>query len=536
MSASNNFVPLSGSSRDPEPQSRVIGPVDPNQRLEVSVVLRPKASIEDMFSARQQASDQSPLSREEFEATYGADAQDAASVESFARSHGLEVTDTNLARRTVSLSGPASAFNEAFGVQLMQNEYSGGSYRGHSGDVYIPTELSGVIEGVFGLDDRPQASPHFRRYSAPEGVLQAQAGGVSYTPLEVASAYQFPSDINGTGQTIAIIELGGGYTQDDLTTYFTNLGLAVPQVETVSVDGAGNQPTGDPNGPDAEVMLDIEVAGAVANGARIVTYFAPNTDRGFLDAITTAVHDTTYRPSVISISWGGPESSWSAQSLQSFDREFQAAGAMGITVCCASGDSGSSDGVSDGQAHVDFPSSSPHVLGCGGTTLTVSNGSITAETVWNDDGDTQATGGGVSATFALPAWQANAGVPPAAGSTGNTGRGVPDVAGDADPQTGYKVRVNGQDGVVGGTSAVAPLWAALIALLNQDRISPLGFVNSVLYSSSSDSGAFRDITSGNNGAYTAVSGWDACTGLGSPDGTGLRNLLASSGTAPQRRA
>jgi kumamolisin len=315
-----------------------------------------------------------------------------------------------------------------------------------------------------------------------------------------------------------------------LTTYFNNLKISPePTVIAVAVDGATNSPTGDTSGPDTEVGLDIEVCGAVAPGARIAVYFAPNTDAGFLDAINQAVNDTVNKPSVISISWGGPESSWTAQSLQSYNSALQAAAAMGVSICVASGDNGSDDGVGDGQDHVDFPASSPYALACGGTSLQLSGSSISSEVVWNDGASGGATGGGVSGTFPLPSYQANAGVPAGTNPSGFKGRGVPDVSGDADPATGYNVTVDGSSFAVGGTSAVAPLWAGLIALLNQSLGKPVGFLNPVLYQTGENAGAFRDITSGNNGDFSAGPGWDACTGWGSPEGANLLKTLSASG-------
>jgi kumamolisin len=350
---------------------------------------------------------------------------------------------------------------------------------------------------------------------------------LSYTPAQVASLYQYPASVDGTGETIAIIELGGGFDPSDLTAYWSQLNLAkAPAVTAVGVGNGSNSPTGDPSGPDGEVMLDIEVCGAVAPGANIVVYFAENTDAGFLNAITTAVHDTANNPSVISISWGGPESSWTQAAMTSMDEGFQSAAAMGVTVTVASGDNGSTDGVTDGLNHVDFPASSPNVLACGGTKLVASANAITSEVVWNESANNEgATGGGVSDVFPLPSYQSAAGVPPSANPGGNVGRGVPDVAGDADPSTGYVTRVDGQPDVIGGTSAVAPLWAGLIALVNQSLGKPAGFVNPLLYQST---GATNDITAGNNGAYSAGPGWDACTGLGSPVGSGLLAVLGKS--------
>ncbi|HET9071522.1 MAG TPA: S53 family peptidase, partial [Acidimicrobiales bacterium] len=301
----------------------------------------------------------------------------------------------------------------------------------------------------------------------------------------------------------------------------------------IGVDGGANSP-GAASGPDGEVMLDLEVVGSVAPGARIAVYFAPNTDQGFLDAVSTAVHDTTNHPSVVSISWGSAEVGWTPQAMTQMEDTFATAATLGVTVTVAAGDSGSGDGVGDGRPHVDFPASAPHALGCGGTTLELAGGAIRSEVVWDDlASGGGATGGGVSAVFGPPAWQASAGVPPVPGSGGRYqptgGRGVPDVAGDADPRTGYEIRVDGLTEAIGGTSAVAPLWAALVARLNQGLGRDLGFVNPHLYALGLPSGAapdiVHDITVGSNGAWSAGPGWDPCTGLGSPDGAALLAAL-----------
>jgi len=457
------------------------------------------------------------LSREEFERRFGADPADVTAIEEFANDNDLTVMDVDLGRRSVVLSGRVADLAEAFGTELLVFQSPLGPFRGRVGILTIPADLADIIVGVFGLDERPQAETRFRRLAV---VGPRAAGDTSYTPIAVAKLYNYPANVTGAGQTVAIIELGGGFKSADLKTYFTGLGIkTTPSVTAVAVDGAQNQPTGDPNGPDGEVLLDIEVVGAIAAAAKIAVYFAPNTDQGFLDAITTAVHDKLRKPSVVSISWGGPESSWTAQSLNAFDQAFQDAATLGVTVCCASGDDGSADGATDGAAHVDFPASSPHVLACGGTRLESSKNKVTKEVVWNQGTGNGASGGGVSETFALPAYQSKAGVPPSVNPSKFKGRGVPDVSGDADPATGYQIRVDGKSAVFGGTSAVAPLWAALIALMNQQLAKPVGFVNTALYGAAAKT--FRDITAGNNGAYSAGAGWDACTGLGSPDGQAL---------------
>ncbi len=532
------YKKLPGSEREPLPGASPVGPVDPNEQIEVTVYLRPPTTggLSSIISEQAQKK-RPPLSREEYNATLSASPDDIAKIEQFAGAHNLAVVSTDPARRRMVLAGTAEAMRAAFATDLQMYQHPGGTYRGRTGPLHIPEDLDSIIVGVFGLDNRPQARPHLQRASVEAHPLAPDANNaakyVSYTPLQVAQMYDFPVGASGRGQCVAIIELGGGYTDADLQTYFQQQNLPVPNVVSVSVDGGQNAPEGTPDSADGEVALDIEVVGSIAPGARIAVYFAPNTDQGFLDAITQATHDTTNNPTVISISWGAAEIYWTDQAMRAMDLAFQAAAALGINVCCASGDNGSSDGVGDGLAHVDFPSSSPHALACGGTRLEATFDALSnqyvqsSEVVWNDDPTASATGGGVSDVFALPDWQAGAHIPPSINDQ-HSGRGVPDVAGNADPDTGYKVRVDAQNVVYGGTSAVAPLWAGLIALLNQQLGRSVGFLNPVLYSNAdffAQVNALQDVASGNNGSYAAQQGWDACTGLGSPDGANLLDAL-----------
>jgi len=511
---STRKITLQGSERKPLGQR--VGDQPNDEVIEVSVILKPTTRALAPHAGGR------IVSREEFAVNYGADAGAIAKVEAFAKEHHLKVTEVSKERRTVKLTGTAENMIRAFEVKLARYEHQGNPYRARAGTIQLPEDLAPQVEAVLGLDDRPQAKAHFR--VRPELASRtAAATGVSYSPRQVAQLYQFPSDVTGSGETVGILELGGGYRPTDLKKYFSSLGIPEPTVTSVSVDKGKNKPT-TANSADGEVMLDIEVVGAVAPGAKIVVYFAPNTSQGFQDALTTAIHDATNKPSVISISWGSAESTWTAQSMTAFDSAAQDAAALGVTICAASGDDGSSDGVSDGTNHVDFPASSPHILACGGTSLQSSNGSITSETVWNDGTQGGAGGGGYSNQFSLPAWQSSSGVKPPSGG----GRGVPDVSGDADPQTGYEVRVDGKSMVIGGTSAVAPLWSGLIALLNQKLGKPVGFFQPSLYGLPKADGAFHDITSGSNGAYSAAPGWDAATGLGSPDGANLLQALSGS--------
>jgi kumamolisin len=515
---------LKGSERTAVPGARVVGPANPAERLEVSVLIRRRGqqALQSRLASLAAGKPMPHLSREDFARDHGADASDIARVRAFADSHGLSVVQEHAARRTVILSGTVAQFTAAFGIQLHHMSHGGGTYRGRSGGVYVPAEWDGVVEAVLGLDNRPQARPHFRVRRPVGNVFRRAASPVSFTPPQVAALYGYPSG-TGAGQCVGLIELGGGYRPSDLNAYFSGLGVSAPTVTAVSVDHATNSPTGNADGPDGEVDLDIEVLGSIAPGARIAVYFAPNTDAGFLDAITSAIHDTGNAPSVLSISWGGAESTWTSQAMTAMDEAFQTAAAMGITVCVAAGDNGSSDGVSGGGDHVDFPASSPHALACGGTSLTASQSKIESESTWNDGANGGATGGGVSGFFAVPTWQSGLRAAKTDGESAALGmRGVPDVAGDADPETGYEVRVDGSDAVFGGTSAVAPLWAALLALINASGGKAAGFVNPKLYANPQ---ACRDVTQGNNGDFAAAKGWDACTGLGSPDGAALAKLL-----------
>ncbi len=533
--SSQQRVVLAGSEKAALSAATGETPARPSSVLTVSVIVRRKSPL----NTKRLGKDR--LTRAQYRQHHGADPAAVTLVRAFAKEFGLAVEKgtPKPERRTIKLTGTVAAMQKAFGVTLTQKVLEGKTYRVREGSIHLPAELGGAVEAVLGLDNRSQAEPHFRvlgsTINAATGGTSgfarahASAAGTSYTPVQVGQLYQFPQAATAAGQTIGIIELGGGYRAADLTAYFKGLGQTAPTVTAVSVDKGKNSP-GNANGADGEVMLDIEVSASVALGAKIVVYFAPNTDQGFIDAVSSAVHDTTNNPSVISISWGGPESSWTSQAMTALDAACQSAAALGITITVAAGDNGSSDGATGNN--VDFPASSPHVLACGGTKLIGSGSTITSEVVWNEQASNEgATGGGVSNVFALPSWQANAKVPAPSGSSG--GRGVPDVCGDADPVTGYQVRVDGQSMVIGGTSAVAPLWAGLIALNNQQNGKSAGFIQPQIYAANA-AAAFNDIVSGNNGAFSAGPGWDACTGLGSPIGSKVIALLGGSGSSKKK--
>jgi kumamolisin len=527
----DNRVSLPGSFREPLAEAHVLGPVAASTPIEITLVLRRRGEL---------PAEPAPggIGSAELAAQFGADPADVDLVTRTVTEVGAKVIQSDPASRRVRISGTVGTLQALFGTTLQLarvTDPDGRSLdvRHRTGDLSVPAALAGVVTAVLGLDDRPQARSQVR-------VSAAAAAGTSYTPVDLAKVYRMPSGTDGAGQTLAIIELGGGFGHGDLDAYFSGLAIPKPTVTAVGVDGAVNIPGQDPKGADGEVLLDIEVAGAIAPKAGIVVYFAPNTDAGFLDAVSTAAHATP-TPTAMSISWGQSEDAWTAQARTAMDQAFADATAMGVTVTAAAGDSGSSDDPAGGSAvHVDFPASSPHVLACGGTSLMAdpATGVVASESVWNNGPGNGATGGGVSDTFGQPPWQATAGVPVRGhhhrSSHPNTpGRGVPDVAADADPRTGYQVLVDGSAMVFGGTSAVAPLWAALVCRFAQSLGHRLGLLQPALYAAAQPGvtpAGFRDITSGDNGRYHARAGWDPCTGLGVPDGTALLAVLAGTHT------
>jgi len=529
-----DLVPLPGSERTQLRSAVPTGTtLDPHATITVTLILRRRAEVPDELVTGPQT-----ITTGELTERYGALPSDVELVRSTLQGLGLTVTEVHAGSRRVKVSGSVAAQSAAFGTTLTQvtSDHLGtgpATHRYRSGSLSIPAALDGVVVAVLGLDNRPVARPQVRRSSrATQAGAAAGHSPVPLTAVQVGGLYDFPPGVDGTGQTIAIIELGGGYQASDLQQYFSGLGLSVPSVSAVGVDGGSNSPGVDTDA-DGEVALDIEVAGAVAPGAAQVVYFSTQTsDQWFVDAVTTAVH-APVTPTVISISWGGPEPSWSQQSLTTMDDAFKDAAALGVTVTAASGDNGSSDNPqsSSGPAQVDFPASSPHALACGGTTLVgnLASNTIVSEVVWNEVANQEgAGGGGISKAFGVPSWQASA-----AAASVLTGRGVPDVSGNADPVSGYEVVVAGQREPIGGTSAVAPLWAGLIARLAQATGKKFGLLQPLIYAGTTPgAGAhgFNDITKGNNGAYSAGVGWDPCSGLGSPVGATLLSIVSGPAT------
>jgi kumamolisin len=406
---------IEGSERQPALGARRVRPADPNEHLSVSVHLRRPPGAPRLPDLAHWAA--TPLGRRrfltraEFAAQQGAAPADLEKIAAFSRAHGLTVTESSAARRTVVLSGTVAQMDAAFGVSLGQYQSPTESYRGREGFVHVPEDIHAIVESVLGLDNRRIA----RHYVASGGVAQpgsalapaGDPGGASpLTPLQVAKLYNFPANA-AAGQTIAIIELGGGFAQADINAFFNGLGLVAPTLAVVSVDGATNAPAGDisnvtTDNPDVEVVLDIDVAGAIAQGAAIAVYFGPQTSQGFADAVKAAVHDAVNAPSILSISWSIPEDSISLAGRITVGNALLDAAAVGVTVFAASGDWGSDCRIGDGRAHVLYPASDPAVTACGGTFIANVSGSTFSEGTWNDSFG--ATGGGVSDVFGLPSW------------------------------------------------------------------------------------------------------------------------------------
>jgi kumamolisin len=548
--SSRGYVPLPGSERTLLPNSRPAGSIDPSQTASLTVQVRPAGPVEALEKTVQDiyakpVGEREYLSRSELAAKHGARPEDLDAVEAFAAEHHLLVSHRNQAERTLVLTGRLGDLLDAFHANVHLYSHANGGYRGRQGEILIPKQFEGVITGIFGFDTRPK---HRRPYAMRSVGLSGPGGDNGVAATDFAKRYEFPTAqggtaLDGTGQCIAIIELGGGFSHSDLQVFFKEINRPLPTVTAVSVDHSHNRPS-DPSGADGEVMLDIEVAGAVAPKARLAVYFAPNQGNGFFDAINAAVHDDQRKPSVVSISWGGPEDTIEQQQVDAFHQLFMEAAALGVTICVAAGDHGVADldgGHWDGHIHVDHPACDDYVLACGGTQISAQGEDV----VWNDgtpfsdspDGGGWAGGGGISTVTPVPAYQQ--GVPlPKSLATGKLGRGVPDIAMSA---TNYFTRVQGREGPSGGTSAVAPLMASLVALLNQAGGKNVGFLNPFLYANAS-SGLFRDVTKGDNGikstvgGYPAGAGWDACTGLGTPRGAAILSALVPSSSATKEAA
>jgi len=468
--------------------------------------------------------------------------EEIARVADFFTGKGLQLCGTCATSHVISLTGSIEQIETALSIELWLYETNGHEYIATTVTPLLPAAIADLVAGIHGLNNRPfdcESEPQPPNLTSDVGVAPtptvsaAPIAGAQerqkdpqppFFPPEVASFYDFPEH-GGADQRVSVLEFGGGFDPNILKQYFRRvLGTDGPSFNTVSVLGAKNNTT---SGASVEVMLDLEILGSLIPEAEITVYFAPNNGSGWAEALRQAIF-ATRTPDVISVSWGAVEEFWSNTEIATIEKHLKAAVHLGITVCFSTGDKGVEPrGLSNVQ-RVNYPASSSFALACGGTTLSVLNGQIASEVVWR--GYAQATGGGISTIFDnVPEWQIAA-KPCRNLSTGKAGRGIPDVSGVASPQTGYNVLLNdGTWSSQGGTSAVAPLWAALVARMNGLLDCRLGFLNTRLYKLSE---GFRDIVSGNNSmnsarGYSAGPGWDACTGLGSPNGKALLKAIAN---------
>lgn len=492
---------ISGTSRRQWPASTRVADVRAEDEVLLTAWLRPDANNA-VEAGRAYEIGRTPIAARTY-AERAALGRASAAAESaigdlrtYCARYGIEVLEQHW--RSAVLRAPLNRSIEAFGASVATFEDAGGSrFRHRDGSLHAPPEIAAILHGVFGFHQWPR--------SHRLGALQRHE-----TPLravEIAERYRFPQ-ATGRGQTIAILQLRGEFREDDFTQCMRAQSIAAQQPRVKRVDNADLTHEIE-TVKDLEAALDVQIAAALAPDARIVLYQAPDNERGLIDALRAAIFDQEMSPTIISVSYGWPEPLWTPSALDILNELFAAAALLGITVICSSGDHGAELEI-DGKPHVVAPASVPFAHAAGATQIQSGN----AEVAWEH------TGGGFSEYFQLPEWQAAAREVAAALSV-TPGRGVPDVAAQESP--GYLVYLNGTELAAGGTSAIAPMWAALVARLNERLSKPIGFFAPLLYGSNPQ--PMRAIVDGSNGTYNAQAGWNPCTGLGCPDGVALEALL-----------
>ncbi len=523
------LIRLPGTRSRPLPGAAIHAPGSPRTPLWITLRLRPKSR--NLLAAVQEVAEgrRAPYTYPEFAAAFSMSEEDRAAVETWARRERVRILGLNQIRRTVVIRASAGKLARLFGVTRVRYRLGNREFSGRTGSISVPAELASIVTGVSGFDGAPIAS---RSANTPaDAVAQGAAAEKGFSPLEIAGHYAFPEESTGRGQTVGVIALGGGYLQRDMATYFRTFKVRPPRISNVSVLGATNNPSIQDLGPDGEDTGDLQTLCALVPGAHIVVYFAPNTERGFMAAVEHAIHDRRHQPSVLSVSWGRNESHWTRRTLRQFNLILAEAALLGITVCCSSGDFGAFADPRDRKPSVCFPGCSPYVLSCGGTSLTRQPGGGLEETPWaNSRG---ASGGGVSRLFTRPDWQKSGAIPRSREL--KAGRGLPDVAANADPLTGYRVFFRGKWYVGAGTSAAAPLWAALVVRLNALKAGRVGLMTPTLFRRHQNllqAGALRAIADPGG----RPGNWSPHTGLGAPHGSKLARALGiRTALGPRRR-
>jgi kumamolisin len=535
-----NTVELKNSSHLIPAGSRALRRTNSQRWLELTLGVRRSKQLPDLSALdKTRPAQRTYLTRDQLAKGYGSDPLAVAAIEAFAKAHKLVVTRDQRTSARLGLAGTVGDLSAAFGVTLFDYSHQDlGEFHARTGRVHLPAEIANAVTGVFGFTNHRILRRELK--TAPQIPDISTSARPWFIPSELAAIYNFP-DSKAQSQCIGLLEFGGGVEPADVSAYFEKIGQPIPNVKVVALDGVPTDPAADPEST-GEVMLDIDVAGALSGGATIAAYFSTFDEKGLVDALSAVIEDSVNDPSVLSISWGWNENEpfnssgilWSPAAIEHCNESFLAAAQLGITVCVSTGDDGSEAQLKDGRAHVNFPASSPYVLAVGGTTLHVHKNAKglrqVTEVVWND-GPGSGTGGGVSDETPAPSWQAGKVV--VSINPGHfAGRAIPDVAANADPATGYLTMSGGKLSIVGGTSASAPLWASLISRINAAMGKRVGNFNALLYSAIGPQGTLRDITSGNNdtdglldGEYPAGPGWDACSGWGTPDGAKLLSAL-----------
>ena len=510
-----------GSNLDKPEGAAAAGDVHPNERITITVHLKRRSP--DRFapvSAGDLARLRAPITRELLAAqrarTHG---RAAARATRFAKANGLVVRETDITRRRMVLEGTAQQMTELFGVSLAMYDDGQRRFRARTGPLFVPAEIAPWTRAILGFDQRPLA----RRLQGLAGAGQ----GDGLLPTEIAALYGLRLEGDVSTQCVGIIALGGGYLQADLDAATAAMQRPPANVVDQSVAGATNA-FGGGTLADQEIALDLQILAGLLPKARIVVYFAQNSIQYVADALHQAVWDDVNRPQVLSVSWGSAEKFWTPDARDTVQAALADAVRLNVSVAFAAGDELATAGLTDGKAHVSFPASSPYVLSCGGSAPTLDDGgSIATEAAWNEG--FQGTGGGISDVFPVPDYQSGLALPPSVNDSA-VRRGVPDVAGAAAKTPGYRIFINGRPTPKDGTSAVTPLWAALIAHANAQRGAPIGLVNPALYANAA---LLRQITQGNNRVdhtgkgYDAGAPWNACTGLGVPNGEDIIAALAA---------
>jgi kumamolisin len=514
-------VELPGSFRAEPLGAKYVGELDDGAVVSITVHLKNPASVVNApGSAADFAELAKPITRQGLVNARAEEyAPAVAAFREFATRHGLTLGDVDPTRRCLRLLGSAAQMADVFGTRLRLYDDGRRRFHGRSGVLHIPEEIAPWTRAVLGLDCRPQVKRRLRN-------LAGAAAGPGMWPSEIAGLYGVPSGGSAAGQCVGVIALGGGYLETDLVAAADGANRPHPVVIDVPVDGVTNNFNGG-DASDEELALDLQVVSAIAPGARIAVYFTANNIQNLAAALHQAVLDNVNRPQVISVSWGSAEEFWTDPAREAMHAALADAVRLKVTVVVAAGDFLATGGLMDGQAHVFFPASSPYVLSCGGTApaLDPAGSAIVGEVVWND-GDV-GTGGGISDSFPVPDYQAHLALPPSVNDNA-VRRGLPDVAGAAARNPGYRIVLNGAQIAKDGTSAAAPLWAALIALANAQRGTPVGLINPFLYA---NPGLCRPIIQGDNRTqgigYNAGTGWNACTGLGVPKGADIVAALTA---------